>query len=200
MWSLVSATQLYQQCSNSLLSLQITGIHWYMSRDSGRAPRNALLLWRTSGSILFIRQTPLALCLRGGGRAGSCHARSLFSGLARRVDDRTMFPLMTSRSGDSGLPQSNLPVRTPQSPLLQEPSTAMGQVLCESVIRLIRRVLVYRSNSPQLRLRALTSPSSIVHSWPYPNHTTIIPVCVDSFIQVVASWTMMLTLSHLHML
>ncbi len=53
-------------------------------------------------------------------------------GLAHLVDNRTAFHLVTSGSGDFGLPQSRLP-----SPLLQEPSTAVGQVLCDSVIHLV---------------------------------------------------------------
>ena len=137
-------------------------------------------------SFSFVGRPWPCVCMAGEGRCLVMLVRCL-GGLARWVDDHTTFPLMISRSGDSGLPQSSLPIRTQPSPLLQEPSTAMGQVLCESVIRLIGHVLVYRSNSPQLRSRAFTSASSIIHPRPYSNHTAIISVCVHSFIQVVAS-------------
>ncbi len=109
-------------------------------------------------------------CVAGEGRCLVGLVRCL-GGLARRVD--ATFPLVTSGSGDSGLPQSRVPIRTPQNPLLQEPSTAADKVPCESMIYLVRRLLVYLTYLNK-GLRASTLASSISHPRPYPGQTTII--------------------------
>ncbi len=101
--------------------------------------------------------------------------------------------------GSLDLPQSSLPLRTPQSPLLLESSTAVSQVLCKSVIRLFFSVGLSLSSFPQQGPCAPASAGSIGRSRPCPNQTMTIAIFVDSFIQVlVLSWAMMLTHSCLH--
>ena len=115
----------------------------------------------------------------GGG--GAPRLVRCLGGLARWVDDRTAYSLVTSESGDPRTASvENCLIRIPQSPLLREPSTAVGQVLCESVIRLVHRLLV----SPWLP-SASAGPNG--HPRLRLNQTTIIAVFVDSFVQVVAS-------------
>ncbi len=112
--------------------------------------------------------------LRGGGRAVLRRARSLSRG----------FQLVGSTTAPRSL--SSLPdpvileclsracrIRTPRSPLLREPSTAVGQVLCESVIRLVRHVLVSPplSNFPEQRSHVFARDH-------VPNQTTIIFVAL----------------------
>ncbi len=75
-----------------------------------------LILWHTHP---FIRQSPLALCLHGEGE-GWCLVVFVrcVGGLAHLADDRNAFPLITSGSFDSGLPQLSLPNSHPaESPI-----------------------------------------------------------------------------------
>ncbi len=62
------------------------------------------------------------------------------------------------------LPQSSMPRCNPQSPLLQEHSTAVGQVSCESVIHLVCRVLISLTNFLQQRACAFVAAGPIGHT------------------------------------
>ncbi len=134
----LSATQLSLECSGSQVSLQITGSHWSYSRNLGRAPRNVLwhcaysfLLPRNNGdSVLRAGQRLAHRCLGGFGSSGrqAAPSRSLL---------RPFCPLSPCFVWVVCLEHSVIPsLHTPQRSLLCEPSTAVGQDLSESVIRL----------------------------------------------------------------
>ncbi len=92
-----------------------------------------------------------------------------------------------------------MPIRTPQVPLLREPSTAVVQVCCGTVIwlRPSRLILVYLVT---LRLPSIKTPRLYI-SKPLSaargqnlTRTAIIFVCVDAFIQALTAKHEMLTL------
>ncbi len=83
-----------------------------------------------------------------------------------------LVPFVTSGSGDFELPQLSLPRHTLQSPLPQEPSTAVVQVFCETVIHLVCVLSVSLalslSSFPQQKPRTSASAGSVGCSRTYP--------------------------------
>ena len=109
---------------------------------------------------------PASTRLCGGREKGSASSRPFVvqGVLAHLVDDRTIS--LSSLPGPVilDLPQSSLPRCNPQSPLLQEHSTAVGQVSCKSVIHLVRHVLISLTNFLQQRACAFAAAGPIGHT------------------------------------
>ncbi len=129
----------------------------------------------------------VAFAWREGMRVSSV---GCLGGLARRPHH--VSSLVISGSVISGLPQSSMPIRTSQVPLLQEPSTAVVQVCCGTVIssRPSHLIIVYlvtpRFPSIETLHLYISEPLSAARDH-YSTRTTIIFVCVDSSIQALAA-------------
>ncbi len=121
----------------------------------------------------------VALAWREGTRAFVHRLSRGFGSSGRRP--HCVSSLVTSGSVISALPQSSLPIRTPQAPLLQEPSTAVVQVCCGTVISSHpshHSLSLYSlSLSLSLSLPSTTQSQNL-------SQTTIISFYADSFIQV----------------
>ena len=106
--------------------------------------------------------------------------------------------LVTSGSVLPELPQSSIPIRTPQFSLLQEPSTVVVQVCCRTVIwvaLVTSSVYLVTLQLPSIETPRpyISEPHSAVRGH-NSTQTAIIFVCVDSFIQVLTAKHGMLTL------
>ena len=110
--------------------------------------------------------------------------------------DRTLSPF--SWSVISGLPQSSLLTCIPQFPLLREPSTAVVQVCCGTVIcsRLVAHVLVYllTHRLPSIETPHLHISEPLLAAQGHNStRTAVIFVCVNSFIQALTAKHRMLS-------
>ncbi len=127
----------------------------------------------------------VAFAWREGTRVSSI---GCLGGLARRPHH--VSSPVTSGSIISGLPQSSMPIRTSQVPLLQEPSTAVVQVCCGTVISSRPSHLSISRHSPTPSIETLhlyiNEPLSAARDH-NSIRTAIIFVCVDSFIQALAA-------------
>ncbi len=106
--------------------------------------------------------TSRRVCVAGGNGAFVRRLSRGFDTSSRRPHH--VSSLVTSGSVISGLHQSSLPLRTPQIPLLQEPSTGVVQLLDSDFVASVASQPV-----PQQGPRVLASASPVGHPRPRSN-------------------------------